>query len=348
RAMAASASATASLSHLLLARKPDPAPLPSRRAPALLPLPRRRGQRPISAAAAASDLLSAAPSLKSRLAAGETLYGLFLLSFSPTLAELAALAGYDYVVVDMEHGPGGVPEALACLRALDATRTPAVIRLPEAGPIWAKKALDLGPAGLMVPAVESPAAAAAAVSHCRYPPRGVRGAAHPIVRASAYGLDDSYLSRCEDETLIICQVETAAGIAEVDAIAAVDGVDVVQMGPLDLSASMGYLWDPGNRKVRARLREAEKKVLDARKKNVTASDGNVAYLGGFAMPNDPAEQLKLRGYHMVSGAVDIGMFRKAALEDVKRFKEAVMEIGEEEGEEDDEKKDKEDDGYWSE
>lgn len=266
---------------------------------------------------------------------------------SPTLAELAALAGYDYVVVDMEHGPGGVPEALACLRALDAARTPAVIRLPEAGPIWAKKALDLGPAGLMVPAVESPAAAAAAVSHCRYPPRGVRGAAHPIVRASAYGLDDSYLSRCEDETLIICQVETAAGIAEVDAIAAVDGVDVVQMGPLDLSASMGYLWDPGNRKVRARLREAEKKVLDARKKNVTASDGNVAYLGGFAMPNDPAEQLKLRGYHMVSGAVDIGMFRKAALEDVKRFKEAVMEIGEEEGEEDDEK-DKEDDGYWSE
>uniref|UniRef100_A0A0E0B5N0 HpcH/HpaI aldolase/citrate lyase domain-containing protein n=1 Tax=Oryza glumipatula TaxID=40148 RepID=A0A0E0B5N0_9ORYZ len=346
--MAASASATAFLSHLLLARKPDPAPLPSRRAPALLPLPRRRGQRPISAAAAASDLLSAAPSLKSRLAAGETLYGLFLLSFSPTLAELAALAGYDYVVVDMEHGPGGVPEALACLRALDAARTPAVIRLPEAGPIWAKKALDLGPAGLMVPAVESPAAAAAAVSHCRYPPRGVRGAAHPIVRASAYGLDDSYLSRCEDETLIICQVETAAGIAEVDAIAAVDGVDVVQMGPLDLSASMGYLWDPGNRKVRARLREAEKKVLDARKKNVTASDGNVAYLGGFAMPNDPAEQLKLRGYHMVSGAVDIGMFRKAALEDVKRFKEAVMEIGEEEGEEDDEKKDKEDDGYWSE
>ncbi|KAF0924380.1 hypothetical protein E2562_010055 [Oryza meyeriana var. granulata] len=334
--------ATASLSHLLLASKPNPSPLPSRGAPALLPLP-RRGQRPAPAiSAAASDLLSAAPSLKSRLAAGESLYGLFLLSFSPTLAELAALAGYDYVVVDMEHGPGGIPEALACLRALDAARTPAVIRLPEACPVWAKKALDLGPAGLMLPAVESPAAAAAAVSHCRYPPRGVRGAAHPIVRASAYGLDDSYLSRCEDETLIICQVETAAGIAEVDAIAAVDGVDVVQMGPLDLSASMGYLWDPGNRKVRARLREAEKKVLDARKK-VAASDGNVAYLGGFAMPNDPAEQLKLRGYHMVAGAVDIGMFRKAALEDVKRFKEAVMEIGEEGDEEDNEKKDKEDD-----
>jgi len=219
----AAASASASLSHLLLAPRrrthPNPSHHPSR--PITTALPRRRLPAP-AISAAASDLLSPAPSLKSRLAAGDTLYGLFLLSFSPTLAELAALAGYDYVVVDMEHGPGGIPEALACLRALDAARTPAVLRLPEASAVWAKKALDLGPAGLMLPAVESPAAAAEAVSHCRYPPRGVRGAAHPIVRASAYGLDDSYLSRCEDDTLIICQVETAAGIAEVDAIPAVD------------------------------------------------------------------------------------------------------------------------------
>jgi hypothetical protein len=130
------------------------------------------------------------------------------------------------------------------------------------------------------------------------------GYSHTVVRASAYVLDDSYLSRCEDDTLIICQVETAAGIAEVEFIAAVDGVDVVQMGPLDLSASMGYLWDPGNRKVRATLREAERKVLEGRKK-VAGLDGNAAYLGGFALPNDPAELLKLRGYHMVAGAVDV-------------------------------------------
>lgn len=345
------AAAAASLSHLLVAAKPRTHPnlsrLPSR--PITTSLPRRRRTAP-AISAGAPDLLSPVPSLKSRLAAGDTLYGLFLLSFSPTLAELAALAGYDYVVVDMEHGPGGILEALACLRALDAARTPAVLRLPEASAVWAKKALDLGPAGLMLPAVESPAAASEAVSYCRYPPRGVRGAAHPIVRASAYGLDDSYLSRCEDDTLIICQVETAAGIAEVDAIAAVDGVDVVQMGPLDLSASMGYLWDAGNRKVRAALREAERKVLEARKKvAAAASDGNAAYLGGFAMQNDPPEQLKLRGYHMVAGAVDIAMFRKAALDDVKRFREAVMEIGEEgDEEEEEEKEEKENDGYWSE
>ncbi|KAL5675135.1 hypothetical protein ACJX0J_011266, partial [Zea mays] len=223
-----------------------------------------RGRR---SSAAASDLLSPAPSLKSRLADGDTLYVLFLLSFSRTLAELAALAGYDYVVVDMEHGLGGIPEALACLRALDAARTPAVLCLPEASAVWAKKALDLGPAGLMLPAIESPEAAAEAV-------------------------------------------ETATAIAKIDANATVDGVDVVQMGPLDLSASMGYLWDLGNRKVRATLREAERKVLEAKKKKkaAAASGGNAAYLGGL-------------------------------------FREAVMEIDEEDDE--DEKCEKENDGYWS-
>ncbi|EHA8587272.1 putative 2-keto-3-deoxy-L-rhamnonate aldolase-like [Cocos nucifera] len=89
--------------------------------------------------------------LKSRLAAGETLYGLFLLSSSPTLAEIAGLAGYDYVVVDMEHGPDGIAEALPCLRALAAARTPAILRLPELSAAWAKKALDLGPQGLISP-----------------------------------------------------------------------------------------------------------------------------------------------------------------------------------------------------
>ncbi|KAJ0048960.1 hypothetical protein Pint_14835 [Pistacia integerrima] len=95
-------------------------------------------------------------SLKSRLRNNETLYGLFLLSFSPTLAEISGLAGYDFVVVDMEHGPGGISDALACLRALGATRTPAILRLPESCPTWAKKALDLGPQGIMFPMIESP------------------------------------------------------------------------------------------------------------------------------------------------------------------------------------------------
>ncbi|KAG8390801.1 hypothetical protein BUALT_Bualt01G0121300 [Buddleja alternifolia] len=90
-------------------------------------------------------------SLKSRLKNGETLYGNFLLTFSPTIAEIVGLAGYDFVVVDMEHGHGGISAALSCLRALAATNTAAILRLPESSATWTKRALDIGPQGIMFP-----------------------------------------------------------------------------------------------------------------------------------------------------------------------------------------------------
>ncbi|XP_020684168.1 uncharacterized protein LOC110100826 [Dendrobium catenatum] len=274
-------------------------------------------------------------SLKSRLAAGETLYGLFLLSSSPTLAEIAGLAGYDYVVVDMEHGPGGISDALPCLRALASTGTAAVLRLPETSASWAKKALDLGPQGLMFPMIEDATAAELAISFCRFPPRGVRGSAHTVIRASAYGIDDSYLTCCEEDLLIMCQIESVTAASNIVAIAAVDGVDCLQMGPLDLSASMGYLCDPGNRKVRAMLREVERTVLALRKAGKEMA--STPYLSGFAMPFDPPGDMKMRGYHMVAGAVDVGMFRKAAVEDVMRFRLTEAEIGQEDGDDDEER-----------
>ncbi|KAF3434204.1 hypothetical protein FNV43_RR25307 [Rhamnella rubrinervis] len=277
--------------------------------------------------------------LKSRLHSGETLYGIFLLSFSPTLAEIAGISGYDFVVVDMEHGPGGISDALHCLRALAATQTPAILRLPETCPTWAKKALDLGPQGLMFPMIDSPKEAKKAVSYCRFPPAGVRGSAHTVVRASSYGIDEGYLSNYEEELLIMCQVESEEGVKKAKEIAAVDGVDCVQMGPLDLSASMGYLWDPGNKKVREMLRVAEKAVLGSNPGN-----GGGAYLAGFAMPHDVPENLKSRGYHMVSGAVDVGLFRSAAVEDVNRFKMSLMDGSEDEREHDNDADEK----YWSE
>ncbi|KAK9082462.1 hypothetical protein Syun_031386 [Stephania yunnanensis] len=276
--------------------------------------------------------------LKARLAHGETLYGLFLLSFSPTLAEIAGLAGYDFVVVDMEHGYGGISDALPCLRALAAASTAAVLRIPESSPTWAKKALDLGPQGIMFPMIDSPKLAKKAVSYCRFPPSGVRGSAHPVVRASKYGMNEGYLERYEEELLIMCQVETEEGAKRAGEIAGVEGVDCVQMGPLDLSGSLGYLWDPGHKKVREVVGEVEKAVL--------GGGGKGAYLGGFAMPHDGPEQLRRRGYRMVSGAVDVGLFRSAAAEDVRRFKTSTSS---EDATPAANKKDiDEDDKYWSE
>lgn len=137
----------------------------------------------------------------------------------------------------------------------------------------------------------------------------------------------------------MCQVESEEGVKKAKEIAAVDGVDCIQMGPLDLSASMGYLWDPGNKKVREMLRVAEKAVLGSEPGN-----GGGAYLAGFAMPHDAPENLKSRGYHMVSGCVDVGLFRSAAVEDVKKFKMSLMD-----GSEDEREHEKDDDEkYWSE
>ncbi|KAI3961392.1 hypothetical protein MKW92_045623 [Papaver armeniacum] len=285
--------------------------------------------------------------LKSRLANGETLYGMFLLSLSPTLAEIAGHAGYDYVVVDLEHGEGGISEALPCLRALAATGTASIIRVPESTETWAKKALDLGPQGIMFPMIESPKSAKKAVSYCKFPPNGVRGSAHMVVRASNYGINDGYLTNYEDELLIMCQVESEEGVKKIEDIAKVDGVDCVQMGPLDLSASLGYLWDPGHKKVREMMRIAEKGVLGAKKKGGDDNGGSGGvYLGGFAMPHDKPEQLRSRGYHMISGAVDLGLFRSAVVEDVKNFRMglSIDNVDDEEGDSDKDKDEK----YWSE
>ncbi|XP_031482121.1 uncharacterized protein LOC116252160 [Nymphaea colorata] len=330
-------------------------PLPPRQAhphivPFLSPTVRRISQR--NRPSPSPPNLSLAPraegpgSLKSRLTAGEQLYGIFIMSFSPTLAEIAGFCGYDYAVVDLEHGSGDVFAALPVLRALEATGVPAVIRLPELDATWAKRALDLGPQGIMFPMIDSPKDARRAVSYCRYPPRGVRGAAHPVVRASRYGIDDDYLSRCEEELLVMCQIETEDAVKKVEEIAAVEGVDCLQMGPLDLSANMGYLWDPGNKKVKEVLYKVEKTVL-ASKGDVSdgSSSSGGAYLAGFARGEDTGEKLKERGYHMVAGAVDVALFRDAALRDIRKFRESGRTSPSEEDDDDDDKKDEK---YWSE
>lgn len=265
-----------------------------------------------------ASLIPPNSTLKSRLRNGETLYGLFLDTFSPAIAEISGHAGYDFVVVDMEHGYGGIPEALSCLHALAASQTPAILRLPECSAMWAKKALDLGPQGLMFPMIHNPELAQQAVSYCRYPRAGIRGVAHPIVRASRYGLDPGYLDWCEEELLIMCQVESEEAANKIQEIAAVDGLDCIMIGPTDLSANMGFIRNPGNENAMKLVQVVENAVLSLKSRSNTR-----VYLAGFAMPHDEPIELKKRGYDMVCGAVDIALYRDAAVKDVIKFKNAV-------------------------
>ncbi|XP_006414680.2 uncharacterized protein LOC18029316 [Eutrema salsugineum] len=253
-------------------------------------------------------------SLKTRLREGENLYGLFLLSFSPEMAEVAAFAGYDFIVIDLEHGAGGIREALHCIRAVEAAGSSTVLRVPDNCQAWTKKALDLGPAGIMFPMIETGKAASDAVSYCRYRPKGLRGCAYTIVRDSKFGFDEEYLRSYSDQLLIMCQIESEEGVKNVKDIVAVDGMDCVMMGPRDLSASMGLLHDPGNPKVKSVMRTAETAVL--------ASDpaNGGAYLAGMATAEDKPVDLRLRGYHMILGATDVPLFKKAVVDDVRSFK----------------------------
>lgn len=261
------------------------------------------------------------PSLKSRLRKGDCLYGLFFDSFSPTIAEISGHAGYDFVIVDMEHGYGGISEALSCLHALAASQTPVILRLPECSAMWAKKALDLGPQGLMFPMIHTPQLAQEAVSYCRYPQAGICGVAHSITRASKYGLDPGYLDWCEEELLIMCQVESEEAVEKIQEITMVDGLDCVMVGPTDLSANMGYIRDPGNENAVKMVQTVENAVLSMKPKG----DKRV-FLAGFAMPHDEPSELKKRGYQMVCGAVDIVLYREAAVKDVLKFKTAVKQM----------------------
>lgn len=253
-------------------------------------------------------------SIKSRLSGGEQLYGAFMVSFSTVVAEILGYAGYDFVVVDMEHGPGDTISALSILQTLAGTGTPAILRLPFNDPVLVKKALDLGPAGLMFPMIEDAEGARRAVAACRYPPQGIRGAAHSLIRASRYGLNSEYLQRCEEELFIMCQVESKEAVECIPQIAEVEGVDCIQMGPTDLRASIGLLRSPGDSRAKELLRAAEKAVLSSKRK---------VHLAGFATPEDPPGFLFQQGYDMVSGAVDVCLMRDAVVDDLRKNKQAA-------------------------
>ncbi|CAM6129095.1 unnamed protein product [Calypogeia fissa] len=264
-----------------------------------------------SRAAPLASASTTCTSLKSKLAAGHKLYGAFLVSFSTVVAEILGWAGYDFVVVDLgQLFPGDNFAALPVVQALASTGTPAIFRLSGDDPVLVNKALDMGPAGLMFSMIEDEEAARNAVALCRYPPGGIRrGSRHVVSRASHYGLDASYVDRCEEELFVICQVETTEAFNHVMEIAGVEGVDCIHMGGLDFGASLGDPYLDYN--TRLLFCHAEEKIL--------ARQGKVL-LAGLATPDNSPESLFKRGYHLVAGTMDVVLLRDAAVSDLRRNK----------------------------
>lgn len=178
--------------------------------------------------------------LKSAMAEGRMLRGLWLALGSETVTDNAGRAGFDWCLVDGEHGPWDPAGIRRQLMVLAGTGTPAVVRVPVNCDWVLKQALDIGAQSVMVPMVNSVAEAEAAVAACRYPPQGVRGNGGATMRAGGYGAIPDYAATANDQICVIVQAESRAAMADLAGITAVDGVDCVFIGPADLAADMGY------------------------------------------------------------------------------------------------------------
>lgn len=247
---------------------------------------------------------------KQRLMAGERCFGAWLHLGSPIAAELLALAGFDALIIDHEHGSGELTGAIQLMQGISATNSSPIIRVPCNDSVALKRALDIGPQGVMIPSINSAADARAAIRACRYPPEGSRGAAYGLVRASDYGLAArEYIANLCDNMLIICQIETAEAVDAIPEIAAVDGLDMLFIGPIDLSGSMGKLGqfdDP--------------EVIALRERAETAIKASGKLLGGLAVPNLSIANMASRGYDFVTAASDITLLRDAALGQLKEMR----------------------------
>jgi 2-dehydro-3-deoxyglucarate aldolase/4-hydroxy-2-oxoheptanedioate aldolase len=200
--------------------------------------------------------------LRERLAAGETVYGTFLGLGCALAAEACALAGFDWLLADLEHGGGGESTLLAQQLAADAHGVPMLVRVESGHRIRAGRVLDLGAAGVMFPRLESAAQAALALSHLRYPPLGDRGVA-TYNRACGFGLRPDALATANDRIACIIQIENRRAVEQIDEIAAVPGIDVLFVGPRDLSHDLGVPGDfgaPSFRDALDRIRTAADKA----------------------------------------------------------------------------------------
>ncbi|WP_428940044.1 HpcH/HpaI aldolase family protein [Fontivita pretiosa] len=171
------------------------------------------------------------------LRSGQPAFGAQLRLGCPAIAELFSLAGFDWLSIDSEHAPQTPVGIQLQLQAMAAGGATPIVRVPKNDPDLIRLYLDMGAQGVLVPFIETPADAEAAVRACRYPPRGIRG--FGPARAYQYGLDSSYFARADDQILFIPIIESAKAIENIEAIFAVDGVETCMIGPADLSLSLG-------------------------------------------------------------------------------------------------------------
>lgn len=202
---------------------------------------------------------------KQRLRSGQAQIGLWLGLADAYCAELAANAGFDWLLIDGEHAPNDLRGMLAQLQAVAPYPSQAMIRPVIGNTALIKQVLDIGAQTLLVPMVETAEQARQLVKAVHYPPTGVRGVGSALARASRWNSIAGYLDHADAQMCLLVQIENKEGLANLDEIVAVDGVDGVFIGPADLSAAMGHRGNPGHPEVQAVIEDAIVRISKAGK-----------------------------------------------------------------------------------
>lgn len=236
--------------------------------------------------------------------------GAWLQAASPITAEIFGKAGFDFAMVDMEHGPGDIMTLIGQLQALAKYDVAPFARAPWNDPVMIKKMLDAGLYGILIPYVSTREEAEAAVRACKYPLEGIRGIA-PSPRAGGYGMNGNlYLENANEQLVVMTAMETPEAVANIDEIVRVSGLDGIFIGPMDLATSMGHFCDPKHPEVQEAIKKIE-----------TAVKGSDKFLGTVAGDFEAAQALYEKGYSYVVVMSDTTSLAKLAMANVKRFKE---------------------------
>ncbi|MBN3812513.1 HpcH/HpaI aldolase/citrate lyase family protein [Paraburkholderia sp. Ac-20347] len=251
---------------------------------------------------------------KQALKEGKPQIGIWSSIPAPYITEFLAGAGYDWMLLDTEHTPTDVPEMVVQLQAASAAmpggnvRTAPVVRPAWNDPVLIKRYLDIGTQNLMLPFVQNAEEARTAVAATRYPPFGIRGVSGAM-RASNFGRDASYVHHAHESICVLVQVETREALAEIESIAAVEGVDGIFIGPGDLSASLGHPGNSAHPEVESAIRDAIVRIRAAGK------------APGILMPDAGRASTYLElGAQFVAVGLDIGLLRQSLDANLKQFR----------------------------
>lgn len=234
------------------------------------------------------------------LAAGQAQIGLWSSLATGFAAEVVAGAGFDWVLIDMEHSPNDLNSVMAQLQTFAAYPGTALVRPEWNDPVLVKRLLDAGAPGLLFPMIQSVDEARAAVAATRYPPNGIRGVSG-TTRANKFGRVKDYFTRIDDETAVLLQVETKAAVSIATEIGSVDGVNGVFFGPADIAADIGLLGQPMHDDVWALVMPAAKALMAAG-----------IPVGTLVMDPVFARKLVDEGFSFVACGSDTGLLARGA------------------------------------